>query len=70
MSKNGFRLDASDWENFALRTAPASLQNLTSVPNRAAERVLPFVGAPGAVLGSPPRSAGKWLVLQCAMSAV
>ena len=27
MSKNGFRLDASDRENFALRTAPASLQN-------------------------------------------
>ena len=27
MSKNGFGVDASDWENFALRTAPASLQN-------------------------------------------
>ena len=27
MSKNGFRLDASDRENCALRTAPASLQN-------------------------------------------
>ena len=28
MSKNGFRLDASDREKIALRTAPASLQNL------------------------------------------
>ena len=27
MSKNGFRLDASDSENFAFGTAPASLQN-------------------------------------------
>ena len=28
MSKNGFQLDASDWENLALRLAPAALQNL------------------------------------------
>ena len=28
MTKNGFRLDASDWENLALRTAPAALQTL------------------------------------------
>ena len=31
MSKNGFRLDASDWENCALRTAPASQQNFWQI---------------------------------------
>ena len=31
MSKNGFGLDASDWENCALRTAPASLQNFGQI---------------------------------------
>ena len=29
--KNGFGLDASDWENCALRTAPASLQNFWQI---------------------------------------
>ena len=38
--------------------------------NRAAQCVLPFVGASGAVLGSTPRSARKWLVLSNPMSAV
>ena len=28
VTKTGFRLDASDWENPAFRTAPAALQNL------------------------------------------
>ena len=68
MSKNGFGLDASDRENCALRMAPASLQNFwRSQTGR--HSVLPFVGGSGAVLGSPPRSAGNWLVLQCPMSA-
>ena len=31
MSKNGFRLDASDREKIALRTAPASLQNFWQI---------------------------------------
>ena len=31
MSNNGFRLDASDRENCALRTAPASLQNFWQI---------------------------------------
>jgi len=53
MSKNDFGLDASDWENYALRTAPASLQFFLVNTNRAAQRVLCFVGASGAVLGSP-----------------
>ena len=68
MSKNDFGLDASDWENCTLRTA--SLQFFLANTNRAAQRVLPFVGASGAVPGSTPRSARKLLVLWNPMSAV
>ena len=64
MSKSGFGLDASDWENCALRTAPASLQNFRQTQTGRHSAFLPFVGAPAAILGSPPpRSARKWLVL-------
>ena len=63
MSKSGFGLDASDWENCALRTAPASLQNFRQIQTGRHSAFLPFVGASGAVLGSPPRSARKWFVL-------
>ena len=62
MSKNGFRLDASDRENFALRTAPASLQNFKrSQTGRHGAFCLTWE-----LLGpswAPPRSARKWLVL-------
>ena len=59
MSKNGFQLDASDWENCALRTAPASLQNFRQIQTGRHSAFLPFVGAPAAILGSPPPTIGQ-----------
>ena len=45
MSKNGFGLDASGWENCALRTAPASLQNFWQIQTGRPSAFLPFVEA-------------------------
>ena len=52
MSKNGFGHDASDWENCALRTAPASLQNFWQIQTGRYSAFCLFVGASGAVQGS------------------
>ena len=70
MSKNDFGLDASDWENCALRTAPASLQNFWQIQTG---RQCAFCFS-WKLLGPswcpPPRSARKWLVPWNPMSAV
>jgi hypothetical protein len=54
LSKNGFELDTSDWENCALRTAPASLQNFWQIQTGRHSAFLPFVGAFWGRPGVPP----------------
>ena len=70
MSKKGFRLDASDRENCALRTAPASLQNFWQIQTGRHSAFCFSWELLGPSWGPPPRSARKWLVLQGPMSAV
>ena len=59
MSKNGFQLDASDWESCALRTVPASLQNFWQSQTGRHSTFLPFVGAVWGRPGVPPTISQK-----------
>ena len=70
MSKNGFQLDASDRENCALRTAPASLRNFWQIQTGRHSAFCLSWELLGPSWAPPPRSARKWLVLWNPMSAV